>query len=371
MFHSKMYRNLFSTQQMHTIWSDYSTISAWLHIEQTLAVIQAKMGLIPHAASTALASVTPEDIDLDVLSEDILLVGRPIVGFIKQLREKVTSEHSAAIHYGTTTQDIMDTAAVLQMQTGLAVITQDVEEIIKRLDILTKEHIHTQMIGRTNGQYAKQITFAMKTAIWSAELKRRIEAINDASQRGLQVQLGGPVGTLDTFDRKTGLALRKAFADQLGLNSSKLAWQNSRDGLGDIILALGQLGGSIEKITHNINLLSSSGIAELYETPATGKGASSSMAHKRNQRCSEFGEALGRLTREKAMQITSTAIQEHERSGGACIAEWVLIPEVFLISSGALKWTKKLFNTLHVDSSAMLENLQFANRHIDSRLGGN
>ncbi len=227
------------------------------------------------------------------------------------------------------------------------------------------------MIGRTNGQFAKPITFARKTALWSAELKRRIDAINDASIRGLQVQLGGPVGTLDTFDKTTGLALQKELAKQLGLNSSELTWQNSRDGLGDIILAISQLGGSIEKITHNVNLLSSSGIAELYETPAAGKGASSSMTHKRNQRCSEFGEALGRLMREKAIQIGSTAIQEHERSGGACIAEWVLIPEVFLISSGALKWTEQLFNTLHVDSTAMHENLQSANRQIDARLHSN
>ncbi len=367
MFHSKMYRDLVSTSQMHAIWSDYATVSAWLRIEQNLAAVQAEKGLIPHAASTALATITPEDIDIDLLSEKTLFVGRPIVGLVKQLRDQLSSEHSASIHYGTTTQDIMDTATVLQMQAGLAVILQEVGKIIKRLDILTIEHTNTQMIGRTNGQFAKPVTFAMKTGLWSAELKRRIDAINDASTRGLQVQFGGPVGTLDTFDKTTGLALRKAFAKQLGLNSSELTWQNSRDGLGDIILAIGQLGGSIEKITHNVNLLSSSGIAELYETPVAGKGASSSMSHKRNQRCSEFGEALGRLMREKAIQVGSTGIQEHERSGGACIAEWVLIPEVFLISSGALKWTKQLFNTLHVDSAAMLENLQSANRQIDAR----
>lgn len=368
MFRSKIYRDLVSTRQMRAIWSDSSIVSAWLRIEQDLATVQAEMGLIPEAAAAALAAVTPEDINLNLLSEGIMLVGRPIVGFVRQLREHVGQENSESIHYGTTTQDIMDTATVLQMQTGLNVILQDLQKIIARLDLLTTEHAQTQMIGRTNGQYAKPITFGMKTTLWSVELKRRIEVINEASKRGLQVQLGGPVGNLDSFDNTTGLALRKNVAERLGLGSSELAWQNTRDSLGDIILALGQLGGSIEKISHNVNLLSSSEIGELYETPAKGKGTSSSMAHKRNQRSSEFGEAIGRLARGRAMQIGETAIQEHERSGGAYISEWVLIPEVFLLISGALKWAKSLFMTLEVDQLTMAENLQSASRQISDSI---
>jgi 3-carboxy-cis,cis-muconate cycloisomerase len=133
------------------------------------------------------------------------------------------------------------------------------------------------------------------------------------------------------------------------------------------VIALGQLAVTIEKIAHNINLLSSSDIGELYETPTRGKGASSSMAHKRNQRCSEFAEALGCLARGRSMQINETSKHEHERSGGVWISEWVIIPEVFLLTSGALKWTKKLFNTLKVDEARMLENLRLANEQINHR----
>ncbi len=171
-----------------------------------------------------------------------------------------------------------------------------------------------------------------------------------------------------TLDEETGLTLRKTVAERLGLNSTELAWQNTRDALGDIILALGQLGGRVEKISHNVNLLSSSEIGELYETPGKGKGASSSMAHKHNQRSSEFSEALGRLARGRAMQIGETAIQGHERSGGACISEWVIIPEVFLLISGALKWTQSLFMNLQVDISRMEKNLETANKQIHQGL---
>jgi 3-carboxy-cis,cis-muconate cycloisomerase len=325
------------------------------------------MDLIPSDAATALAAVTLEDINLDLLAEETMLVGRPIVGFVKQLREHVGSGHASSIHFGTTTQDIMDTATVMQMSEGLNHVFQSLRDIMDKLEPLAEQHVQTKMIGRTNGQFAKPITFGVKVRLWHAELHRRLDAIVEASKYGLQVQFGGPVGVLENFDETTGKALRKALADRLGLGTADLAWQNTRDGLGDILLALGQLSVSIEKIAHNINLLSSSDIGELYETPVIGKGASSSMGHKRNQRCSEFAEALGCLARGRAMQIYETSKHVHERSGGAWISEWVIIPEVFLLVSGALKWTKILFGTLNVDESRMIENLRLANEQINYR----
>lgn len=368
MQNSKLWRDLFSTREMRQIWSESATITTWLGIEQALATVQAEMALIPKAAATALAKVSSEDINLDRMVAETMLAGRPIVGFVRQLRELVGTDHSPYIHFGTTTQDIIDTATILQMQAGLTLIVRSLQEINTEVGFLAEKHAETKMIGRTNGQHAKPVTFGMKARLWNAELKRRLEVIDDAAKRGLQVQLAGPVGNLDAFDQATGLSLRKTVAERIGLSSQELAWQNRRDAIGDIILALGQLGGSIEKIAHNINLLSSSEIGELYESPAKGKGASSSMAHKRNQRCSEFGEALGLLTKGRAMQIGATAIQEHERSGGAWLSEWVIVPEVFLLCSGALKWMHLLFTNLQVDTAKMAHNLESANRQIRRRL---
>lgn len=367
MFNRELYTSMFSTREMRHIWSDSSTVSHWLHIEQALADVQVEMGLIPSGVDKALAEVKSEDINLARLADDMMVVGRPIVGFLKQLRELVGPEHSSYVHYGTTTQDIMDTAMVLQLKFGLDSIVRVLEEIISNVEQLSDQHADTEMIGRTNGQYAKPVTFGMKAALWASELNRRLDVINEASKRGLQIQLGGPVGNLDTFDKQTGLKLRRALADQLDLNSKDLSWQNSRDGIGDVVLSLGQLGTTVEKISHNVNLLSSSEIGELYETPAKDKGASSAMEHKRNQRCSEFGEAIGRTIRNSAMQIGETANHEHERSGGAWISEWIIVPEVFLFTSGALNWMQVLFRNLQVDTFRMGENLKMAIEQIRKR----
>ena len=368
MLQGKIHQDLFSSPEMRDVWSEQAMVSHWLSIEQALAAAQAGLGLIPQAAADQLARVEAEDIDLDLLAREALLVGRPIVGFVSQLRARVSPEHRPHIHMGTTTQDIIDTATILMMRAGLDLITGCLDSLIGKVEHLSRAHAGTRMIGRTNGQFAKPITLGGKLMLWAVELRRRLSAIRQAAENGLQIQLAGPVGNLDAFDEATGRALKKAVAQRLGLKSQDPPWQNSRDQIGEIILALGQLGGSIEKIAHNINLLSSSEIGELYETPAKGKGGSSAMAHKRNQRCSEFGEALGRLTRQRALQICGSALHEHERSGGAWLCEWVIVPEVFGFGSGALKWMQDLFGCLEVDAAKMAQNLDAAERQIRLRL---
>ncbi len=367
MMNSNLYHNFFSTDEMRNIWSEEKTISLWLRVEHTLASVQAEMGLIPENVANAIGKIRLENIDIGLLSEEMKQVGRPIAGFVRQLQKYVGHEYGRFIHFGTTTQDIMDTATALQMQDGLDCIRKTLQRIITELEDLAKRHSETEMIGRTNGQWAIPITFGFKVTLWVSELKRRHEIIDACAIRALQVQLGGPVGNLSSFEQGAGLALRKHFAEKLGLAEQESSWQNRREGFGDIVLSLGQLGASVEKVCHNINLLSSSEIGELYEAPALGKGASSAMAHKRNQRCSEFGEALGRLARGRAMQIGETAIVEHERSGGVWIAEWVIIPEVFLLASGALHWLETLLATLKIDTERMAENLQAARLQIRQR----
>ena len=213
------------------------------------------------------------------------------------------------------------------------------------------------MIGRTNGQYAMPMSFATKLGVWSAELTRRREAIAQARGRGLLVQVGGLVGDLSAYEEGAGEALKCKMAKTLNLKTADPHWQNARDGLADIVTALGMLCATLSKICHNINLLSSSDIQEVHEGYAQGKGASSSMAHKTNQRASEFGEAVARLGRQRAEQIGELTLHQHERSGGVWIAEWIVVPEVFLLTSGALAWSERLFLDLNVDRAAMGRHL--------------
>ncbi|MCB2099754.1 MAG: hypothetical protein KDE22_02710 [Rhodobacterales bacterium] len=357
MLEATLYRDQFATAAMRAVWSERATLGAWLQTEAAIAACQADLGLVPRALAEALAALAPDAIDRARFNADMDLVGRPIVGLLAQVREILGPDLAAHLHRGATTQDIMDTGLALQMAAGRDLLLAQVDGVLGLIDGLAAAHGATPMVGRTNGQHALPITFGAKLAVWSAELRRRRETLETAAQRGLMVQFGGPVGDLRAFDGDTGPRLKRAIAERLGLGLCEPHWQNARDGVAEVVGALGLLCGSLDKIARNVNALSSSDIGELHETPGPGKGASSSMGHKRNQRCSEFAEAVGRLGRQRAQDIHEAARHDHERSGGAWIAEWVIVPQVFLLASGALMWTERLFGQLEVDAGRMAANL--------------
>ena len=353
-----LYRDSYSTEAMRRIWSEASMIGAWIKVEQTLSTCQAQMGLIPKEAAKKINRITADHLDHGALQRDMNLVGRPIVGLVRQLRSLAGPQYGRHVHFRSTTQDVMDTALAMQMRIGLDEIEGAAETLIGLLNDRAVEHAETMMIGRTNGQYAMPMSFATKLGVWSSELSRRQEAIDEARKRGLLVQVGGPVGDLSAYDEGVGKALKARMAEMLNLGTADPHWQNARDGLADIVTVLGMLCATLCKICHNVNLLSSSDIQEVHEGYREGKGASSSMAHKANQRASEFGEAVARLGRQRAEQIGELTLHQHERSGGVWIAEWIVVPEVFLLTSGALAWCERLFVDLDVNSSGMARHLE-------------
>ncbi|WP_170334054.1 lyase family protein [Ruegeria arenilitoris] len=347
-----LYRDCLSTSDMRSIWSEHATLSAWLKVEQTLATFQAKAGLIPAEAASALNTISVSDLNQSQLHDDMMLVGRPIVGLVRQLRT-LMGDFAEFVHFRATTQDIMDTAMSLQMRYGIDQIDAGITQLVAELD----RHIHdssgAKMMGRTNGQHALPIRLETKLGVWRSELERRRAALSDAAARGLNVQVGGPVGDLQAYENEDGQIIKSNVAKALGLNTIDPHWQNARDGVAEVVTALGLLCSSLCKIAHNVNLLSSSDIGEIYERPVNGKGVSSAMGHKKNQRASEFGEAVARLGRQRADQIGELTLHEHERSGGMWIAEWIVVPETFLLTSGALEWSNRMFQCLIVDQKAM------------------
>lgn len=353
-----IYRNQFVPPEMRAIWSEESTISSWLKVEQALAVCQAELGVIEPGVAEQLLQLTYTDLDLAALTSDMALVGRPIVGLVKQLRGCVAEDQAKAVHYGSTTQDIMDTAMVLQIRAALTLIDAELERLMCSVEQFNSAYGGTEIVGRTNGQHAVEMTLSGKLDVWVSELQRRRDCIRDATGRGLNVQCGGPVGDLRAFSKEQGLQLKRDLAAALELNCVEPHWQNARDGVNEIVAALGMLCGSLCKIAHNINLLSSSEIGELFEAHEVGKGCSSSMAHKRNQRSSEFMEAIARLGRQQAAAIHETNMHEHERSGGVWISEWLIVPEVFQYTAGALMWANRMFEGLFVDTERTTATLQ-------------
>lgn len=355
-----LYRDSFSTAAMRDIWSESATISTWIRVEQTLARCQADIGLIPSEAAAKIESLSARDLNDADLLQEMTLVGRPIVGLVNQLRNLVGSDLAPYVHYRATTQDILDTALAIQMQQGLAVVYSALADVTAQIQRHIDSQQGTKMIGRTNGQHALPIMLRTKLEVWQAELDRRKAALEDAGGRGLMVQIGGPLGDLGNYDGDKGQLVKTCVADALNLGSAEPHWQNARDGVAEIVTACGALCASLCKITHNVNLLSSSDIGEFSEGHEDGKGASSSMAHKRNQRASEFGEAVARLGRQRSEQIGEVTLHQHERAGGVWIAEWVIVPEVFLLTSGALNWAKQIFATLNVHSDIMAQKIALA-----------
>ena len=355
----RIYQDCFSSAAMRDTWSEQTTLATWLKVEQVLSHCQADAGLIPLTVSESLGRLTIDDLDQERLHQDMMLVGRPIVGLVKQLRE-LMGEQAPYVHYHSTTQDIMDTALAIQMKQGLDDIKLSIARIVASIKRHIEAHQTTLLIGRTNGQHALPITLAQKLELWHNELIRRQQAITEAAQRGLNVQVAGSVGNLHQYQGDSGQIVKQAMANKLGLGTTPLHWQNARDGLADIVMALGGLCASLCKISHNINLLASSDVGELSEAYTDGQGASSSMPHKKNQRISEFGEAVARLGRQRSEQIGELILHEHERSGGMWIAEWLVVPEAFLLTSGALAWLEKMFENLIVHEDVMSLTVQKA-----------
>ncbi|MES0811560.1 lyase family protein [Roseibium sp. SCPC15] len=352
-----LYKDCLSTETMRNIWSEAETIASWLRVEQALARAQADHELIPQEAADRIGEIVPAQIDAEELKQEMMLVGRPIVGLVRQLKQLV-GDHAGRVHFRATTQDIMDTALALQMKSGLSDVTTSVLAIIALVEHSIEKYGSAEIIGRTNGQYAVPVQLSLKLTLWREELARRLEAIEQAADRGLNVQIGGPVGDLRGYEASKGMHIKQAVAKHFGLGVITPHWQNTRDGVFDVTNALGSLCATLCKIAHNINLLASSDIAEASERHTNGRGASSAMAHKRNQRASEFAEALARLGRQRTEQMGELTLHQHERSGGVWIGEWLLVPEIFLLTAGALHWTTLMFSGLQFHTDQMQDRIR-------------
>ena len=400
LLHHPLCQDLFSTAGMRALWSEDETINRWLQTETAIVQSLAQLKLIPANAALKMAQITTQDINRRQLAKDMQLVGRPIKGLVKQLRRLCGNECAPFVHWGASSQDIMDTAMMMQVRDGLVLLRRQLSATIKRTEVMARKCRNIAATTRTNNQYALPGAFGDKANGWFLELCRRRECLADAAARGLTVQLGGAVGLLcadvrerqqvqvrinklwreelqrrgdalsitpapasDIYDGK-GMQVKKLVAKKLRLPCGEWHWQNARDGIGEVMSALALLATSLRKIARNVNSLSSSDIGELRESFATDKGASSSMAHKQNQRCSEFAEATSQMVMHRAGSIGDSALHDHERSGGAWIAEWSAVPEVFMLSSAALYWSGKMLTDITINPRQITNNLRTMLRQV-------
>ncbi|MDE2362145.1 MAG: adenylosuccinate lyase family protein [Hyphomicrobiales bacterium] len=356
---SILFRDAFGTPRMREIFSDYALISRYAEVEIALAKAEARCGVIPAEAAEEIAKRTDVSaFDFDLLRHETDIVGYPILPLVHQMA-KQCGESGRYVHWGATTQDIMDTAVILQVRAGLEVIEQEIADLRKILADLSKRHRDTPIAGRTHLQQALPATFGYKTAIWLAMFDRHAERLDQLKPRVLVGEFAGAAGTLASLGDK-GFEVQAALCEELGLGVPISTWHVARDGLAEVINFLALATGSLGKIALDIMIMASTEFAEVYEPFVKGRGASSTMPQKRNPISSELMLAACKGVRQHAGLMLDAMVQDFERATGPWHAEWMAIPESFVLAAGALHQAKFALGGLIVDEKQMAKNLDIS-----------
>jgi 3-carboxy-cis,cis-muconate cycloisomerase len=355
-FDSAIFRDAFGTPAMRAVFADEALVARYVEVEVALATAEARAGVIPKEAAEAIRrGADAAAIDLAKLKAETDVVGYPIVGVVHQLA-KQCGEAGRYVHWGATTQDIMDTATVLQVKDALALVEADLAAIEAALAALARKHAQTVMAGRTHLQHALPVTFGYKAAVWLSMIARHRQRLAEIRPRVLVGQFAGAAGTLASLGDK-GLAVHDALMDELGLARPSMPWHVARDGFAEAVCFLGLVTGSLAKIATDVMLLMQTEVAEAFEPFVPGRGSSSTMPQKRNPISCEMILAAGKIVRQQAGLMLDAMAADHERATGPWQLEWVAIPEAFLASSGALGQARFMLEGLTVDAGRMRRNL--------------
>ena len=355
-FDSILFRDAFGTAKMRSLFSDRALIQRYIDVEVALAKAQARVGVIPReAADTIARESTIERIDFDHMREETDIVGYPILPLVHQL-VAMCGEAGRYVHWGATTQDIMDSAVALQVRDALDGIDADIRELRGILAGLAKKYRDTPMAGRTHLQQALPVTFGYKAAIWLAMFDRHQQRLAELRPRVAVVEFGGAAGTLASLGDK-GFEVQQAMAEELGLGVPATTWHVARDGFAEAVNLLALVTGSLGKIALDIMIMASTEFAEVYEPFVKGRGASSTMPQKRNPISSELMLAASKAVRQHAGLMVDAMVQDFERATGPWHAEWIAIPESFILTAGALHQAKFALGGLIVDADRMKHNL--------------
>jgi len=359
---SKIWGEMFGTKEMHQVFSDERTIQLYLDVEAALARSQSKLGIIPEEAGKKITQASKlELIDWKKLEKRTTIVGYPILPLVEQLSNAVKDGYGQYCHWGATTQDIMDTADVLQIREGLGLLTSDLNGIADALVKIIKEHIETPMAGRTHLQHALPVSFGYKAATWLSGIDRHIKRLEEIKSRIFNLSFFGAAGTLASLGEENGLNTQIALANELGLNVPDVSWHSIRDNFCEVTGWLAIVGASLGKIAYDVMLMMQTEIQEVAEPFLHGRGSSSTMPQKRNPISSEIMLACSKLLREHHSSMLDAMVLDHERATGQWHVEWNAIPNSFIIASSSFKSARFLLEGLEVSPENMKKNIDKTN----------
>ncbi len=359
-----LFDDLFYSGPMLAVFSDESRLQRMLDFESALASAEAEVGLIPADAASIIAEACRVEVpNIVTAMQGAAQSGNLAIPLIKQLTAAVTSKNAAAagyVHWGATSQDVIDTGLVLQIRDAFMLIAAQLHALATILAALAEHDDETLMPGRTWLQHAVPITFGLKAAGWLDAVLRHQTRLHEVRERALTLQFGGAAGTLASLG-PDGQAVSQALASSLDLVHADISWHTTRDRFAEVSTLLGLITASLGKIARDVSLMMQTEVAEAFEGAAEGRGGSSTMPHKRNPvLCSAVLAAAVRVPNLVATVLTSMS-QEHERGLGNWQSEWETIPELFNLCAGALEKTNELLAGLQLDRERMAANLNQTN----------
>lgn len=351
---------MLSSAAMRAACDDAAYLQHMLDVEAALTRAEAAAGVIPAAAADPIArACRAERFDMAALANDAVRAGNLAIPLVKMLTANVAATDADAaryVHWGATSQDIIDTATMLSIRAAIDALLPDLDRAIAGFAALARTHRTTATVARTWLQHALPMPFGLKLAEYAAALHRSKQRLLRLRQRGLALQFGGAAGTLAALG-DNGLAVAEALARELDLPLPDAPWHTHRDGIAEAASVFAILSGACGKIARDVQLLMQTDVAEAFEPSGAGRGGSSTMPHKRNPVATAAAIAAATMTPNLAATIFAAQIQDHERSAGAWHAEWPTLPALMLATSGALAAIVDLAEGLEIDRARMAQNL--------------
>jgi adenylosuccinate lyase len=356
-FDSILLKHLWGTEALRAVFDDANRVQKWFDFEAALALAQAELGIIPQAAADEIArKARVENVDLEAIGAGIRKINHPLVPALRALQAVCADGHGEYLHFGPTTQDVLDTGTVLQLREAHRIILRDVRAVGRALYALAEKHKDTPMVGRTHAVQALPITFGHKCAIWLSESARNYERLRQLEKRTFVGCLVGAVGTKASLGDRA-FELDAMVMARLGLGVADISWHPARDRFVEYVGVLGLIGGSLAKIAGEIVSLAHNEVDELAEPFTEGKVGSSTMPHKRNPVVAEGVVAVGRTLRQTVALMHDALIQEHERDAMAWRIEWKALPEACMMTGAILEKMKLILAGLEVNPAKMRYNL--------------
>lgn len=353
---STLFKDMFGTPEMRAVFDDQATLARYVEVEVALARVQGELGVIPKDAAQKIAQrADASKLDMAEMKRETEIVGYPILPLVHQI-SAMCGDAGGYLHWGATTQDIMDMATVLQVRQALDIIDRDLAALDGILDNMAATYRDTPMAGRTHLQHALPITFGYKAAVWLLMVRRHRQRLEQLRPRVLVGQFGGAAGTLASLGDQ-GLAVSEALCKDLGLASAPVTWHVARDGLAETVQLMALIAGSLGKVALDVMFMMANELSEVFEPFVKGRGASSTMPQKRNPISCELISSASRTVRQHAGLAVDALVQDFERATGPWHVEWSAIPESFILTGGALNQAKFMLAGLEVDTARMAVNL--------------